>query len=53
MVIYLKYRGNFWSFSILKENVNVFELLLRIADNEAEMSVILLLCEICRKYYEV
>ena len=53
MVIYLKYRGNFWSFSILKENVNVFELLLRIAGNEAEMRVILLLCEICRKYYEV
>ena len=53
MVIYLKYRGNFWSFSILKENVNVFELLLMIADNEAEMSFILLLCEICWKYYEV
>ena len=32
---------------------SIFELLLMIADKEAEMSVILLLYEICRKYYEL
>ena len=53
MVIYLKYRGNLWFFLFWRKNANAFELLLMIADNEAEMSVILLLCEICRKYYEV
>ena len=32
---------------------SIFELLLMIADKEAEMSVMLLLYETCRKYYEV
>ena len=32
---------------------SIFELLLMIADREAEMNVMLLLYETCRKYYEV
>ena len=32
---------------------SIFELLLMIADREAKMSVMLLLYETCRKYYEV
>ena len=32
---------------------SIFELLLMIADKEAEMDVLLLLYETCRKYYEV
>ena len=32
---------------------SIFELLLMIADKEAEMNVMLLLYETCRKYYEV
>ena len=39
-------------FSILRKT-SIFELLLMIADKEAEVTLMLLLYEICRKYYEV
>ena len=36
-----------------KGKTSIFELSLMVTDKEAEMTVMLLLYEICRKYYEV
>ena len=47
-----KIQGEFLVFFHFKGKTSIFELLLMTADKEAEMSVILLLYEICRKYYE-
>ena len=45
--------GNFCSFFHLNGKTSILGLLLMIADKEAEITVTLLVYEVCRKYHDV